>query len=419
MREPWQDGVYVRLTIMGPVFRERANGIIARLVEPWRGTMLKVASLSFASLAALALASGDARAEGETCSRGGDVRVIEILAPGAVGAACDVRVTRDGGAQVNTPYHANVDRNFCRAMAAELASKLTADGFSCRTAASADLEAALAGAEAPTPPAESALTELSLDQQADQLGLATAPAGAPAPAIEPEPAAAPALAMAPIANPEPELAPRAAPAPKPAPAADAAPSLEGIVDLDEPASAPIVLTEGAQPAATRAPRPNRNGAGRLVGVQPSLGETAAPVLASAGALPQRSPEDIVKGVIAASAAAWNEGNLTAFLNGYEQSSSVRLVSGGDVVTGIAALRKHYQAQVQASGAMGRLSFSDLDVSLTAPEVATVLGRYAHDAGLAKTAGAVTLVMKQVDGRWRIVQETRVKDADVPTLAPVN
>jgi len=379
--------------------------------------MMKVALLSLVSVAALTLAAGGARAEGETCSRGGEVRVIEVVAPGTVGAACDVRVTRDGGAQVNTPYHANVDRNFCRAMAAELASQLTADGFSCRTSVSADLEAALAGADASPPPAESALTELSLDQQADQLGLAGAPAFAPAPAAAPEPAAAPALAMAPIADPEP--AARAAPAPEPAPVADAGPSLEGIVDFDEPAASPIVLTEGAQPASTRAPRPNRNGAGRLVGVQPPLNEATAPILASAAGLSQRSPEDIVKGVIAANAAAWNEGNLTAFLNGYEQSPSVRLVNGGVVVNGIVALRKHYQAQVQAAGAMGRLIFSDLDVSLTAPDVATVLGRFAQETGLARTTGGVTLVMKQTDGRWRIVQDTRVRDADVPTLAPVN
>jgi ketosteroid isomerase-like protein len=69
--------------------------------------------------------------------------------------------------------------------------------------------------------------------------------------------------------------------------------------------------------------------------------------------------------------------------------------------------------------MGRLTFSDLDVSMTAPEIATVVGRFAHEAGAERMAGAMTLVMKQIDGRWRIVQDTRVRDADVPTLAPVN
>ena len=193
----------------------------------------------------------------------------------------------------------------------------------------------------------------------------------------------------------------------------------------------------AAPAASRAPRPNKNGAGRIVGAQPSLediidvsvaaNEAAAPVLASAnasanvsaGALPARTAENIVRGVLSANAAAWNEGNLTAYLDGYDQSGAVRLVNGADIVTGINSVRKHYQAFVEGAGAMGRLTFSDLDVTMTAPEVATVNGRYAHESGPAKTTGAMTMVMKQTDGRWRIVQDTRLKDAEVPTLAPVN
>lgn len=383
--------------------------------------MKKVAFLGVAAVAGLGLAPGDAWAQGEVCSRGGDVRVIEVVSPGAVGAACDVRVTRDGGAQVNTPYHANVDRNFCRAMAAELASQLTLEGFECKTSASAAVEAALAGGEAPQGSIEQKLSELPLDQQAEQMGLAAAPAES---APQPTPAHAP-LVMAPIADP----APRAESAPQPAPIASAVPSLDGIIEPEAPLSAPVVLTEGAHPAATRAPRPNRNGAGRLVGAQPSLddivGVTVAangagtPVLASTDAPPQRSTEDIIKGVLSANAAAWNEGNLAAFLGGYEQSASVRLVNGAEIVTGIGGLRRYYQALVQGAGAMGRLSFSDLDVSMTAPEIATVVGRFAHEAGAARTAGAMTLVMKQIDGRWRIVQDTRVRDADVPTLAPVN
>lgn len=398
--------------------------------------MLKVALLLSVSVAGMLMLPAEARAQAEACRRGDDVRVIEVLSPGTVGKACDVRVTRGGGAQVNTPYHANADRNFCRAMAAELASQLTLDGFECSTAASVSVEAALAGGE-PAPAAvkdEATLAGLPLDQQADQLGLSGA-ASAPPPPAEAAPAPAepvqPALAMAPIADaaPTPQSEPKPEPAPKAAPVANTLPSLDGIIVPEEPAAAPVVLTQGAAPAANRAPRPNKNGAGRLVGAQPSLediidvsvaaNEAAAPALTSAGAPASRTTQDIVRGVLTANAAAWNEGNLTAFLNGYDQSGAVRLVNGADIVTGINGVRKHYQAVVERAGAMGRLTFSNLDVTMTAPEVATVNGRYAHESGPAKTTGAMTMVMKQVDGRWRIVQDTRLKDADVPTLAPVN
>lgn len=425
MDEPPQGGVYGRLTIMGTVFRGRANGFIARAVNHGRGTMLKVAFLASAA-ASFGLASAASAAEGaraESCRRGDDVRVIEVLTPGDVGSACDVRVTRDGGAKVNTPYHANADKNFCRAMAAELASELTLEGFECSTPLSGSVEASLAGGEvAPTPPpAEAVLTELPLDQQAEQLGLD----GAPAPAI---PEAAPALVMAPIADAPPP--PKPEPAPEPAAVAAAAPSLEGIINEEETSATPVVLTAGAQPALTRAPRPVKNGAGRLVGAQPSLEDiidvsvsapdrVVSPQPVAAGALPSRSTEDIVKGVIAANAAAWNEGNLPAFLGGYDNSGDVRLVADGAIATGFGDVRRHYEQAVKDAGAMGRLSFADLDVTLTSTDVATVVGRYAHASGQQQSSGAMTVVLKQIDGRWRIVQDTRVKDAMVPALAPLN
>ncbi len=425
MERPPQGGVYGRLTIMETVFRGRANGIIARAVNHGRGTVLKRMIMA-ATVLGLAPAVAQDGSRAESCRRGEDVRVIEVLTPGLVGSACDVRVTRDGGARVNTPYHANADGNFCRAMAAELASELTLEGFECSTAASGSVEAALAGGEpaaAPVPPAQFVLAELPLDQQAAQLGLDSAPAAA-----TPTPdASAPApLTMAPIAD----APPAPADEPKPVSVAKAAPSLEGIIETEEASETPVMLTAGAQPSTERAPRPNKNGAGRLVGAQPTLEDiidvaagaattAVAPQLASTGALAPRSAETIVKGVMAANAAAWNEGNLAAYLGGYVDSDDVRLVADGAVATGFSGVRKHYETMLADGGAMGRLSFADLDVSMTAPDVATVVGRYALESGPKKSTGAMTVVLKQVDGRWRIVQDTRVRDAAVPTLAPVN
>lgn len=398
--------------------------------------MLKGALSLAAAGMTLAPAAFAEEARAESCRRGDDVRVIEVLIPGEVGAACDVRVTRDGGARVNTPYNANADRNFCRAMAAELASQLTLEGFECSTPASDAVEAALAGGDTPSGPVGATLTGLSLDQQAEQLGLnaaAPAPETTPAPhSPAPETPApetpAPPLTMAPIADAPP--APKAAPKSDPVKVAGATPSLEGIVEPEETTAAPLILTAGAQPAQQRAPRPVKNGAGRIVGAQPSLEDiidvataapqpALAPQLASARTLPSRSTEAIVAGVMAANAAAWNEGNLPAFLGGYANSDDVRLVADGAVASGFSGVRKHYEALVAGAGAMGRLRFSNLDVTMTASDVATVVGHYELASGPKTSAGAMTVVLKQIDGRWRIIQDTRVRDAPAPTLAPLN
>ncbi len=387
----------------------------------------------------------------ETCRRGDDVRVIEVLSPGEVGLACDVRVTREGdaGAPANTPYHANADKNFCRAMAAELASKLTGDGFTCSTAVSGSVEAALAGGNAPAAVAQSTLSlpeavptrivDLPLDAQAERLGL-------PAPSLPaPETVAQAATPPENAADPDPVVSegPLMASLPTPESAPTAALSLDGIIDAAAAdtgqTGTPVVLTAGASPSPTRAPRPSKNGAGRLVGAQPSLEDiidvsvntaqnygtidAGAPAgairLAGAEALAPRPTQDVIRGVLSANAAAWNEGNLAAFLSGYDDSDGLRLVADAEIAAGFGGVKKYYEEMITDAGAMGRLSFSNLDVSMTSAEVATVVGRYALESSARKIAGAVTVVMKQVEGRWRIVQDTRIRDAAVPTLAPIN
>ena len=81
-----------------------------------------------ASLCALALTPALAD---ETCARGEDVRVIEVLTPGEVGAACDLRYTRDGGSNVSVPYHADNSSDFCGERARALVASLVDAGFVC------------------------------------------------------------------------------------------------------------------------------------------------------------------------------------------------------------------------------------------------------------------------------------------------
>jgi len=138
--------------------------------------LLGAGALATGSLAADSAAAEVARTE--ICRKGEDSRVIEILAPGTVGAACDVRYVRDGGAKVTTPYNANSDRNFCRARAAELVATLIAEGFECSTPALDAIEAALAGGAPKTP-------EASLETLDAQLAaMENRGAGEAAPALE-------------------------------------------------------------------------------------------------------------------------------------------------------------------------------------------------------------------------------------------
>jgi ketosteroid isomerase-like protein len=345
----------------------------------------------------------------EVCRKGADERVVEIASPGKVGLACDVVYVRNGGADVSVPYNANADRNFCRARAAELVATLIADGFACAPLASPDLEAALAGgaqtsvaAAAPVPVAS------AIDSSEHDAGAAPSNGAA----VEGTPAIVATAESAP---------------------ADL-PLNEQLEKLDQPAAtltaatsdiigAPTQLATDARPIEYRAPRPSTStGAGRLVGPPPSLdgivdataiappaepAKTEAIAVASVSARPV---EDVVKGVLAASAAAWNEGNLEAFLTGYADAPDVVLMMDGATATGIESVRKKFLNDAAIAGGMGRIAYDGLAVTLTAENVVTVVGRYAFANAVSKSAGVMTLVMKQTNGRWRIVNDTRIADA---------
>lgn len=371
-------------------------------------------------LAAGAMAATTAAAQlprAEICRKDADERVIEIVSPGVVGAACDVRYIRDGGAKITVPYNANVDANFCRARAAELAAGLTAEGFLCATTSSEELEAALAGG--PSEPAAADTSE-PLNVQLERMARKT-----------PSESATSVAEAAPPAEPA-GLPEYAAPEPPAATAEADRAEVESVASVeqrereaagveDASLSAPISLAGDARPSAFRAPKPARaSGAGRLVGAQPSIediiavSETPAvdpqkTAAASLAGIPARAPEEIIRGVIAANTAAWNEGNLDAYMSGYANTADLMMIKDATVTTGWTEVKKRSEEEIAAAGAMGRLSVSALNVKLTSPDVATVVGRYSLLRGTSTDEGVMTLVMKQIDGRWRIVQDTRIAD----------
>lgn len=326
--------------------------------------MNRTAALFLAAIAATQPASAEIKSA-ETCLKGGDERLIEVRAPGEVGAACDLRYVRDSGRNVSVPYHANNSAGFCATRAAALVQSLTASGYQCapvpvQAAAIPDAEE-LAGAA----PADAAIAEIP-----------------PAPVVAAAPAPAPQI-------------------------------------LRQPAtSGPVALA--SQSAEPNARGPRVAAVGRVVGAAPepeTSGQAATrPLLASGeesnpDALLSRSrpSADIIRSVLAAQVAAWNDGDLDAFMNGYWNSSELKFVSGTAMTKGFAPTLRRYREQY-AQGGMGRLGFDNLEISVLTDDVAVATGRFRLDRQSAAETGAFTLVLRRFNGLWRIVHDHSAADA---------
>jgi beta-aspartyl-peptidase (threonine type) len=118
-----------------------------------------------------------------------------------------------------------------------------------------------------------------------------------------------------------------------------------------------------------------------------------------------TPEDAVRQVLDAQAAAWNKGDLDGFMAGYWSSPELSFFSGGTRTRGWQATLDRYRQRYQAEGKeMGRLSFGDVEIELLGPDAALVRGHWKLEMSKDKPEGLFTLIFKRLPEGWRIVHD---------------
>lgn len=105
------------------------------------------------------------------------------------------------------------------------------------------------------------------------------------------------------------------------------------------------------------------------------------------------------------AAAWNRGDLDAFMADYWRSPELVFTSGGRVQRGWRTTLDRYRDTYGGSTeTMGRLSFHDVTVHPLSRDAAWALGYWDLDRGGEEVGGVFTLVFRRIDGEWKIVHD---------------
>jgi ketosteroid isomerase-like protein len=117
-----------------------------------------------------------------------------------------------------------------------------------------------------------------------------------------------------------------------------------------------------------------------------------------------STTDEVTAVLKTQAAAWNRGDIDAFMEYYWKDDALRFASGGTVSRGWLMTLDRYHESYPDREAMGTLTFTDLEITELAPDAAIAFGRWTllreHDS----PHGLFTLTFRRIDGKWVIVQD---------------
>jgi len=127
------------------------------------------------------------------------------------------------------------------------------------------------------------------------------------------------------------------------------------------------------------------------------------VMFSIGAQPSAT-ELAIRTVLESQQAAWNRGDIAAFMSGYDASESTLFV-GATITRGYQRVLDNYRRRYPTKQKMGQLAFSGLEVHLLEAQHALVIGKWRLDrpADAGGDAGGIfTLLFKKTTAGWKII-----------------
>src|SRR6185437_4868644 len=117
----------------------------------------------------------------------------------------------------------------------------------------------------------------------------------------------------------------------------------------------------------------------------------------------REQLDAVK-VLLTQQAAWNHGDIDAFVQTYKDAPDTLMVTH-QISHGFAGLVEEYRHDYPTKGAMGTLSFSELEARSLDANFAIVVGKYRLERAKKEggnAEGVFSVVLEKTDKGWKIV-----------------
>jgi len=119
---------------------------------------------------------------------------------------------------------------------------------------------------------------------------------------------------------------------------------------------------------------------------------------------QQEAERAIQAVLEAQVRAWNKGNIEEFMQGYWRSDSLRFASGAAVKHGWNTTLDRYKKSYSTAAAMGRLAFSDVEITVFSADAALVFGRWSLQREGDRPNGLFTLTFRKTAEGWKIIHD---------------
>ena len=121
-------------------------------------------------------------------------------------------------------------------------------------------------------------------------------------------------------------------------------------------------------------------------------------------LAQSKDEVDVRNVLAKQNAAWNLGDIDAFMVGYWENDSLMFIGKSGVTYGYKNKLANYKKNYPDTTVMGKLTFTLIHVKQLSPEYFHVTGKYYLTRTIGDASGHFTLMFRKINGKWVIISD---------------
>ena len=119
---------------------------------------------------------------------------------------------------------------------------------------------------------------------------------------------------------------------------------------------------------------------------------------------QSGDETEVRNVLAKQNAAWNRGDVEAFMVGYWENDSLMFIGKSGVTYGYKNTLANYKRNYPDTTVMGKLTFTLIQVKQLSPEYFHVIGKYYLTRTIGDASGHFTLMFRKINGKWVVISD---------------
>lgn len=120
---------------------------------------------------------------------------------------------------------------------------------------------------------------------------------------------------------------------------------------------------------------------------------------------QPAAEKAVRHILSQQSAAWNQGNIEGFMNGYWQNDSLMFIGKNGVTYGWTNTLNNYKKNYPDAASMGKLTFTIMKVKSLSERYQEVIGKWhlkRDEKG--DLEGHFTLLFQKIKGSWVIIMD---------------